>query len=610
MITFIHPTAFFWLLLAVPLVLFYLWRNRPRKVVVTTGAIWQKALPLIHPRRLWQPHRWWVSLVVQLAVLVLMVTALAEPCWRRPQRVAVVLDATASMSVTEADGQTRLSLAKEKLRELVENLGYNDAMALIVVGKDVQIACRTTNNRENLVKALETDVVPEKATGNASVEDAVSMAVSLVAAANGGVFDPKTNHVVLISDGCFARSESVLQNEQLHWIAVGSSVGNIELETLSAERRNAAKPEECDILAALRNHSNSEVTGKLTLRIGQEPPQVRDVKIPANERLVQQFHVVQPAKLDIHAEFTAADPKQDALAEDNTATLEVPEAFCYHVTLVSPEENPLLAQAIQAIPGVTLETRALAAGEDAPLIPAGTQKLANGVTCCDVSIYDRVLPKNPTLSGLRSVVIAPPESTVYWTRGETTTDYVLMPWLDGQRSGISTAGVGFIATHTLKPIRSERMTATPWIFSQSSLQTKQSDENFAKAVQSVAMTELVWGLAFPQASATLPKRLVLVSCDLTQSDWLLADDFPRFLQYSLDWLADTEATRQRLETGLEPMWNAPDGLRDCNLNVPKAPDVEFRLPGEDVVPMWLILAVLFTIALIVEWALYQRRWTE
>lgn len=615
MITFIHPYAFLWLFLALPLLLFYLWRARRPQTQVVTGALWKRAIPLLHPRRAWQKQRWMVSLFTQLAVLIVVVTALAEPCWRRPQRVVLVLDATESMSVRDSGGVPRFEAAQEKARELVQNMGYNDSLAVIVVGENIQIHSRMSHNREQILASFAS--LPS-AGGNAPVDEAVSMGRSLITAGTGGKFDSKINHVILISDGCFPLSARVLKDEAVRWIPVGDSIGNVQLETLCAERRIPEKPESAEIFASLRNFAQKSVAGSLILTWeGQTQAQEIPVEIPALDAgglFTYTLPVTEPSAKEIHAEFRPKNPADDALSSDNSASVQLSEAFSYSVTLVTPPEqkNTLLEKTVAALPSVQLQ-------EELPTEPYTT--LENGVKQFHIVIYDRTLPAAGVKTGADSgsvsgadsgsgsyaLYFAPPESTAFWTRGETVRDYVIMPWMDGLKSGISTAGIGFTTAHAFTP----RVPAQSWLFSQSALEVNENrnvseeDENFAKQARTVEMTELAWGLEPENAP-----RNVLAACDLTQSDWILADDFPRFLQYAFDWMIHTPASDERLARGLESGWNPGNGFSDSNLNIPEAPEKIFRFPGEDLIPMWTLLILIVSGALAAEWYLYQRRWLE
>ncbi|MDO4584401.1 MAG: BatA and WFA domain-containing protein [Planctomycetia bacterium] len=615
MITFIHPYAFVWLGLALPLILFYLWRRRPVRLEMTTGTLWRRVIPLLHPRRAWQRQRWLVSLVTQLVILVLLVTALAEPCWRRPQRVAVVLDCTASMGVTQEDGKTRLQMALAKAEELVERMGYNDSLAVLSVGDGIQILCRMSNDREKIRQSLAK--VPS-AGGNASVSDAAAIARSLILSTVRGEWDEKTDHVVLISDGCFPHSEKVLADETIHWLPTGDSVGNVEIEHLASARRNKVDLLEGEVLVALRNHFDVPARGTLTVRANGEAWISQEVTIPAAKeggRWSDCFTLRRGEKTMIQALFQAEESQADALVEDNRAEVVLPEAFGYDVTLVTAESGDgLLRQALRKVPGVEV-TILNVEGEEVPAIPFTQRRTEEGIQRFAVAIYDRVLPNSWEGMG-HGIFLGPEKETLWWEREETRRDYVLMPWLEGLRSGISTAGVGFVETAMVRPKKWENARIVPWLFSQSALETVEKgktlpeDENYAKTARTVEMTALGWGLDYSDCEENGLPRIVLLACDLRKSDWMLADDFPFFLQYAMDWMIDSEASRERLHRGVEPQWESQEELRDGNLNVPPKPEVVFALPGEDIVPMWSILILLLFPAGLVEWAFYQRRWLE
>jgi len=77
--TFVHPDAWIWALLAVPLVLLYLRRRRPRRVVVAAGLLWEQVLASHAARSRWLRWRKPMSLAVEVVVLMLLVAAMAEP---------------------------------------------------------------------------------------------------------------------------------------------------------------------------------------------------------------------------------------------------------------------------------------------------------------------------------------------------------------------------------------------------------------------------------------------------------------------------------------------------------------------------------------------------
>src|ERR1700693_4147898 len=99
--SFANPAALAWGLLLVPVVIFYILKIRLKRVPVSTVLFWRQIFDEKKPRSLWQKLRHLVSLLLQLALLVLLVMALAEPFfpWEAlsARRIVLVLDNSASM---------------------------------------------------------------------------------------------------------------------------------------------------------------------------------------------------------------------------------------------------------------------------------------------------------------------------------------------------------------------------------------------------------------------------------------------------------------------------------------------------------------------------------
>ncbi|MDO4550232.1 MAG: VWA domain-containing protein [Planctomycetia bacterium] len=630
MITFIHPHYLIWLLLAIPLIIFYLWRIRIKHYEVATGAMWQHALPLIHPRRAWQIWRWPVSLIIQLSILFVLVLALAEPCWRRPQRVAVVLDMTSSMGVQADNQNTRLDLALEKIKNLVKNLGYNESISLIAVSDKIQILSRMTNNREEILKIVENREALPSVGGDASVAEAVRMARSVVTATTAGKYDPKTQNVVLISDGCFADASEVLAQKEVRWISVGKSFANVEIQNLAVIRRNFAIPQNFETLVTLQNHSPRPILGTLRLEMDGTSFHEQKVSLPQNSENDGFLTTIIPAtsadRKKIDAFFIPDKNEDDFLQDDNHLSAELLEACAYQVTIFTPsEQNSLLERALSYFSHITIKS--ISVTEETPFKEEKAETIfinKNGVKTIPIYIYDRVLPENfdQEISGkIPSILFAPERSTKFWTRSDSPQDFVLMPWMEGEKYHFSTAGIGFVDTHLLTLTPSLKNFAETWLVSQSKLlqQAGNEEENLAKGAKSVSTTDLAWGIHFTKNQENLHQTsnisfrqapFVLISCDISKSDWPLSDDFPYFLLYCLDWLAGTESSEFRLSHGINAAWQTSQTIHDSNLNIPQNTNDEFTLPAEDIIPMWSVLTVLLLAGLIVEWCFYQRRWLE
>src|SRR5437870_13910275 len=102
-----NPLALAWAALLIPVVVFYILKIRLRRVPVSTVIFWRQIFDEKKPRSIWQRLRHLLSLLVQLAMLLLLVAALAEPFFNwdalTPRRVVLVIDNSASMNATDVE---------------------------------------------------------------------------------------------------------------------------------------------------------------------------------------------------------------------------------------------------------------------------------------------------------------------------------------------------------------------------------------------------------------------------------------------------------------------------------------------------------------------------
>ena len=154
--SFIYPAALAWLGLALPIVLLYLIRVRPRELLVGTDQFWEQIFDDRTLRSAWRWLRDPASLLAQLALLAMIVLALAQPVSSRDQREArrlvVVVDNSASMSATDGS-PTRLAEASRQARRIVSGLRPGDEAAVVSAGIRPRVACGLTADRRVLNRA-------------------------------------------------------------------------------------------------------------------------------------------------------------------------------------------------------------------------------------------------------------------------------------------------------------------------------------------------------------------------------------------------------------------------------------------------------------------------
>ena len=123
---FLHPSFLHlaWLAL-IPLAL-YLFRRRAKRVPVST-LLFFRSLAREHQESAWlRQLKRILSLLLTLAVIAFGVLALARPAADAgadtPGSMVILLDRSASMAATDAQGQTRLKAAQDLIRQRVRSL--------------------------------------------------------------------------------------------------------------------------------------------------------------------------------------------------------------------------------------------------------------------------------------------------------------------------------------------------------------------------------------------------------------------------------------------------------------------------------------------------------
>src|SRR5690606_6648293 len=100
-----------------PLVLLYFLKLRRRDVPVASTLLWKKAVQDLQVNAPFQKLRNNLLLFLQLLILAAAALALAEPMWRVQhafeESIVLLIDHSGSMGAVEADGRTRLEIAKD-----------------------------------------------------------------------------------------------------------------------------------------------------------------------------------------------------------------------------------------------------------------------------------------------------------------------------------------------------------------------------------------------------------------------------------------------------------------------------------------------------------------
>ncbi|MBX9583071.1 MAG: BatA and WFA domain-containing protein [Gemmataceae bacterium] len=396
----ISPFALWWLLLAVPVVVFYVLKIRLKRVPVSTVIFWRQIFDEKKPRSLWQRLRHLVSLLVQLALLAMLVAALAEPffSWEAAgaRRVVLVVDNSASMAATDV-APSRLERAKEEAAAVIRGLRPRDELAIVAVSPQPRVVCGLTGHHRTLLDALAG--IPQT-DGPSPLAAAAAVARRLAADTDGGGKEPQ---VVVVTDGC---GEAAPAAADVRVVAVGEKVGNVGITRFQA-RRSTLDPIGYEVLIEVANQSD-DPTGdfRLVLKLNDHPLDVVPLNLPPNGKWSKTIDSTTAdggrltAELVVKGEKGDA-PYPDALAADNTAVAVLPKREPMPVHLHSPAGNWFLENVLRANPLVNLTVGKQLA--DAP--PPGA-----------VVVYHREVPK--TLPPGNVLVIDPANGCDLWAVGD------------------------------------------------------------------------------------------------------------------------------------------------------------------------------------------------
>lgn len=337
-----NPIAFLWAGLLVPIVIFYILKIRMRRVPVSTVMFWEQIFEEKQPRSIWQRLRHWISLLLQLAFLLLLVLALTDPYFtsdvRNAQRWIVILDNSASMQAADVE-PSRLESARAEADRLIDSLRPRDEMALIAAGTEPHVLCGLTGHQRTLRTALEGLVAGD---GPTRVPQALELARRLKG-------DHPNATLVLLSDGGFEGMETLTQAEDVVWLPFGKRTGNVGITQFQV-RRSLLDPVGYEVLVEIRNFSDESVETRLEIELENQVVDVVPLTLAPDERWSHVFEKTSAAGGVLLGRINRAD----ALPADNAARAVLPARAKQRVLLVT-EGNLFLQRVFEANPLVNLE---------------------------------------------------------------------------------------------------------------------------------------------------------------------------------------------------------------------------------------------------------------
>jgi len=420
--------------IAIPaLVSLYFLKLKRKRMVIPSTLLWQRAVQDLQVNAPFQKIKNNLLLWVQLLLLLLLLFAMARPtqnAFADPgQRVVIVIDHSASMNTTDAEGKARLAAAKERALQVVDNLDAGGAdgsgagaMVIAYAHRSVVLQDFTTDLAR--VRSAIRSIEP---TDQRSHLDTAIAAVEPHARQTGG--DNKL-YVHIFSDGRVSKSTDeplALANAEVKYHRLGTSTtsgNNLAIAALSA-RRDFSKPQLVQVYARLANYSDKPITTNVSFMADDRVLSTQKVTVPAVSKTPAAPGVLPPPgetglTFDMtwlgDALLTIRHDYKDQLKADNTARTLLSPSRELRVLMVTTGNGylELACQAadIENLVQMTPEQyekqdpkRLRRGGWDDAALTGATGAAGEGF---DVIIFDRYAPKDvPLISSLYFGAIPP-----------------------------------------------------------------------------------------------------------------------------------------------------------------------------------------------------------
>jgi hypothetical protein len=368
---FLNPTALFGLL-ALPLLLIpYLVRKKPRRLVFSSLLLFQESGARASGRPLGR-IRIPPIFYLQLLLLALLIFALSEPVFSvRPDRIAIVLDNSASMQTRE-DGKTRMTLAQQRAGAVVGEVGVAGKIELYV----------TTPRLERVSAQPLSPSEAKAAIAHVSPYDLGDPPIDYDNALNRLARERKYQRVYLFTDHPATGQAAVVRV-----VSVGQPKSNLAITAFDI-RRSSLVNARLEANAAIANYSSGDKKISITLKGDGATLAHRELVVGGDKTAAAAFD-----GFPEHLSYTIEINASDALPLDNTRFAAAPASRNLRILAVTP--RPQSVNSLKAIPGVSVDV----------ITPAEYEKSERTGYGLEIFHYAApgALPENPAL------FIMPPE---------------------------------------------------------------------------------------------------------------------------------------------------------------------------------------------------------
>lgn len=338
----LNPSALYLLLLIPPVIILYFMKLRRKKYFVTASFLWKKVMQDARVDSFFQKLKVNILLILQILFILFVIAALLRPYFKSLGTLSAetifIIDTSASMNTLEGN-KSRLSLAKEKIREFLDQARSGSSFMLISSDDRAKILSGFTTDKSKVNKLIG-DIQPTDR--RTDLKPAILLAISLLKT-------HKNAEIFLVGDKMPDYGDLNLKDlPAFHFISVGKNQNNVAITSCDVSRLSRKGPS--DLFVKVENFSLESVNTFLEISFNDVLREAREISLEPG--ISKSFIFKVPA--DFSGLIKAELPLKDSLSSDNTAWIRVGSPGDVKVLLVS-DENPFLQKVLSLLPGVSVE---------------------------------------------------------------------------------------------------------------------------------------------------------------------------------------------------------------------------------------------------------------
>lgn len=302
---FLNPFAWFWLLIVIPVVVFFLLKTRLRETITSSGIFWEEVFEEQRTKAFWRRLRHPLALVLSLLFVFLLIGSQLNPVLesqRNIRKTVIVFDHSASMKAAAPGEKSRFEEAKSVLQKLITTREANRETAIITAGGEPNLLIGFTDHPSMLKQAVR-NIVPSDSPG--SLADAIALAKLLVQ-------EDETAEILVITDGCATEIET--DSRQIKYFPVGKPLDNIAI-TRFQPRRSLAGAIEYETLLEVGNFGEQPTECRIELSLDGKMVDLITFSLEPGERKSE----IVRSETELGGILQARLDLEDALESDNAA---------------------------------------------------------------------------------------------------------------------------------------------------------------------------------------------------------------------------------------------------------------------------------------------------